>query len=136
MNMFSSRQQTWFRFSTPACLALAAGILFFAGCSKAKKPVVAETPAPAPENADPAVVDHAPAPPPAPAVAATPIAAPNGQPDMGELNRTLIRWIVRNRRPPANFADFAATAGVAIPPPPAGQKYIIAKNMHIQLVSQ
>jgi hypothetical protein len=60
----------------------------------------------------------------------------DGQPDLAELNRTLIRWIVRNRRPPANFGDFAGTAGVAIPPPPSGKKYFIAKNMKIQLVNQ
>jgi hypothetical protein len=37
---------------------------------------------------------------------------------------------------PANFDEFAATAGVPIPPPPAGKKYFLAKDMHIQLVNQ
>jgi hypothetical protein len=41
-----------------------------------------------------------------------------------------------NHRVPANFDDFAATAGVVIPPPPAGKKYVIRKDMHIELVNQ
>jgi hypothetical protein len=36
---------------------------------------------------------------------------------------------------PAALAD-EKSAGVAIPPPPAGKKYVIAKNMHIQLVDR
>ncbi len=64
------------------------------------------------------------------------LAQPDGQPDLAELNRTLIRWIVAHKRAPASFEDFAATSGVQIPPPPAGKKYIIAKDMHIQLVSR
>jgi hypothetical protein len=71
-----------------------------------------------------------------PSATAAPADQPGAQPDLGVLNRALIRWIVGNRRPPANFEDFAATAGVTIPPPPAGKKYIIAKNMHIQLVDR
>ncbi len=59
---------------------------------------------------------------------------PNSEPDLGELNRGLLRWLMRNHRRPANFEDFAATAGVAIPPAPAGKKYVISKDMHIQLV--
>ncbi len=64
------------------------------------------------------------------------LAQPNGEPDMGELNRTLLRWVLANRRRPASFEDFAATAGVPIPPPPAGKKYIIGKDMHVILVSR
>jgi hypothetical protein len=60
----------------------------------------------------------------------------NAAPDFAELRRALARWLVRNRRPPANFEDFAATAGVVIPPPPAGKKYVITKDMHIQLVDR
>jgi hypothetical protein len=128
-------KQPIFQSSLSVCLALVAGALVLAGCSKAKK-TAAEAPAPSAQELKQAENDHMPAPSPTAPVALAPLATPTGQPDMGELNRTLIRWIVGHRRPPANFAEFAATAGVAIPPPPAGQKYIIAKNMHIQLVSQ
>lgn len=116
---------------------LVAGVLLFSGCGKAKKSA-SETPAPAPatETAKQTAPDHLSVLAPAPGTAPAVVAAPNGEPDLGELNRNLIRWIVRNQRRPANFEDFAATAGVVIPPAPAGKKYVIAKNMHIQLVSQ
>jgi len=110
-------------------LSLAA-VVAVSGCGK--KNVSATIPAPASNTAaqvaeQPAALNNA----------TTPAAAkPNGEPDLAELNRGLIRWIVRNRRPPANFQDFAATAGVTIPPAPPGKKYVIAQNMHIQLVNQ
>jgi hypothetical protein len=62
--------------------------------------------------------------------------APPAGPDLAEINRTLIRWIVRNRRPPGSFEEFASSAGAPIPPAPAGKKYIIGGNMHVQLVNQ
>ena len=70
-----------------------------------------------------------------PATAHAATAPPTG-PDLAEINRTLIRWIVRNRRPPGSFAEFASSAGAPIPPAPAGKKYIIGGNMHVQLVNQ
>jgi len=73
---------------------------------------------------------------PAPPNSPVGVAASNGEPDLGELNRAMLRWLGRNRRTPANFDDFAATAGVAIPPAPAGKKYVIAKDMHVQLVNK
>jgi hypothetical protein len=60
----------------------------------------------------------------------------DGQPDLDALNRAMVRWLVGHRRVPANFDEFAATAGVTIPPPPSGKKYAIAKNMHVILVNQ
>jgi hypothetical protein len=67
---------------------------------------------------------------------ATPTAPANAGPDLAELNRGLIRWIVRNRRAPGSFEEFSSSSGVSIPPPPAGKKYVIGQNMHIQLVNQ
>lgn len=62
--------------------------------------------------------------------------APAGAPDLDSLNRALRSWILANRRPPKSFDDFAASAGVPIPPAPAGKKYVIGGNMHIQIVNQ
>lgn len=69
-------------------------------------------------------------------VATAPVVTPSGEPDMGELNRCLLRWVLGHRRKPANFDEFAATANVAIPPAPAGKKYAIDSSMHIVLVKQ
>lgn len=65
-----------------------------------------------------------------------PAAQQNGQPDLAELNRDLIRWIVGHKRPPNSFEEFAASAGVTIPPAPPGKKYILANPPRIQLVNQ
>jgi hypothetical protein len=67
--------------------------------------------------------------------AAPAVTQPAAGADLGELNRGMIRWIVANRRRPNNFEDFAATANMAIPPPPTGKKYVIDSTMHIQLVN-
>jgi hypothetical protein len=52
-----------------------------------------------------------------PAAPVAPVVQPSGEPDLGELNRCLMRWLMANRRRPASFEDFAATAGTPIPPP-------------------
>jgi len=67
---------------------------------------------------------------------ATNVAAPNATPDLNALNMALRQWLMRNRRTPANFEEFAATAGVTIPPPPAGKKYAITKRMEVVLVDR
>jgi hypothetical protein len=134
MKIFSGRKKTFLQSSPAVCLAFVALAFFGAGCGKAQKPV-AVTPVNSADGAN--QTETAPAPAPAPTAAAFPaVTTSDGGLDMGELNRCLIRWVVRNRRPPANFEDFASTAGVAIPPPPAGKKYFIARNMHILLVSE
>ena len=60
----------------------------------------------------------------------------DGAVDLPELQRTVIRWVVANRRRPNSFEDFAATAGIPIPPPPAGKKYILTHDLHVQLVNR
>jgi len=124
------------------CLALVLGAaMFAAGCGKSK-PSTPVSPAPAAtnttNNTQPAETNQVSAytPPEPPAGPATPNVAPNAAPDLGELDRAMLRWLVSHHRRPANFEEFAATAGVVIPPPPAGKKYVIAKNMHIQLVDR
>ncbi len=109
------------------------GAVVFAGCGKAKP---SNASAPSAEELKQAEIEHRPVPSSNAPVALAPLATPHRQPDKGELNRTMIRWIVGRRRPPANFEEFAATPGVTIPPPPAGKKYIIAPNMHVQLVNK
>ena len=56
--------------------------------------------------------------------------------DVPSLQREVVKWIVRNRRTPKNFEEFAATAGIQIPPPPAGKKYSLTPQMHVQLIDQ
>ncbi len=104
-----------------------------AGCGKQ-----AQTPAPpAPAPQDTNASQPAPAAPaagvnsgPAPAAAAT-----NAIVDLRPLNQALMGWVYRNGRRPANFEEFAATAGIQIPPPPPGKKYSISGRGLISLVN-
>jgi hypothetical protein len=138
------------------CAGLLAAALLSAGCHKAADTSSAPPPAPpAPVAAAPDTNQDTQAAAPAPAssrldpqthepVAAPLVAAPDaapivnqsGDPDMQEMNRALLRWLVANRRRPNSFADFASSAGVQIPPPPAGKKYVITPTMHVVLVNQ
>lgn len=143
MKIFPVQKQ--FRFKAIALIVALAGCgLVFSGCGKktptaqtpaavneTPAPAAAETPAP-PMAADTVSTDH----PEAVVLSRQPLTTANGSPDLGEINRTMIRWIVRNRRAPSSFGEFAATAGVTIPPPPAGQKYIIGGDKHVLLVPQ
>ena len=65
-----------------------------------------------------------------------PEAAGSAQPNLAALDHSLLQWIFQNKRTPTNFEDFAATAGVTIPPPPPGEKYAITKNMRVELVDK
>lgn len=112
----------------PSALVLAV-ILGACGCGKKATQQATPPPAPAPEAQTPAAAQQS-------QTATQPTAAASNEPDLPEINRALIRWIVGHKRRPANFEEFAATAGTPIPPPPAGKKYIIGGNMHVQLVNQ
>lgn len=110
-------------------LVLVAALLS-SGCKKATEAKPASAAAEVQPAADQAPVSNT-------VVTTTPAAAqPAAGPDLGELNRGMIRWIVANRRRPNNFEDFAATANMTIPPPPAGKKYVIDDTMHIQLLNR
>ena len=74
--------------------------------------------------------------PPEPTQPPTPAVQTEAQPDLPELNRSLLRWMMGHRHRPKDFEEFAATAGVTIPPPPAGKKYRIGKDLHIVLVDR
>jgi len=123
------------------CLALILGAaVFTAGCGKKSEKPSSSAPPPVQTTQDvsqPAAPSSAVNSQPVPVVLATnAAAATNAAPDLTGMRRALGKWLVRNRRVPANFEDFAATAGVVIPPPPAGKKYVITKDMHIQLVDR
>ena len=114
--------------------AIAAAALFSTGCGKSKPPVIQTA---MDQNTNQAARDQAPVyQQPAPASPAVVSAQPPTAPDLKELNRSVLRWILGNRRRPQNFEEFAATAGVTIPPPPAGKKYALGKDMHVQLVDR
>lgn len=118
--------------------AVLAAILALPGCSKKTSSV---TPIVPPAAADQSQAQAAPpsSQPQAPQPGnptGEPLVQPTGQPDLGAINRVLIRWIVGHKRIPADFQEFASTCGVSLPPPPPGQKFIITKNMHVQLASK
>ena len=77
---------------------------------------------------------------PVPAAPSAPISAPivqaQGQVDMAQLNRVARFWMLRNRRRPTDWDDFVAHAGVQIPLPPPGKKYVLSQNMRVTLVDQ
>lgn len=116
MNIFSgSVRFTRAHRSAKRFVLFLAILAFSAGCSHKN-----EQPAPSPQQTNSSISNTN--------------AAATAEPDLAELNRAMRRWLIANRRPPKNFGEFAATAGVPIPPPPAGKKYIIAPNMHVELV--
>ncbi len=122
-----------------SCLLLAA--LCSTGCHKAVDTTAAVPPAPGTNQDSQAIIadtqSHAPVP--APVVAdpnAPPLVKPNGDPDLHQLDRAMLRWLVANQRRPSSFAEFAASAGVTIPPPPPGKKYALNQGMHVILVNQ
>jgi hypothetical protein len=105
-----------------------------AGCSK-KDESSAAAPLPPPQTN---AASSAPAMPPAvansqsgPAASAT-----NAMPDLRPLNQALIAWIIQNRRHPATFEEFAASANIQIPPPPPGEKYVLNSRGLISLVNR
>ena len=97
--------------------------------SSAPPPVGSNTDVPAPGSGPPV---------PNPTVTGPLMTATNaaGQPDFPEMNRDVRRWLLRNRRAPKDFAEYAASATIQIPPPPAGKKYALDKHLHVILVSQ
>jgi len=57
-------------------------------------------------------------------------------PDLRELNGALFDWVVQHQRRPANFEEFAASAGIQIPPPPPGKKYALNSRGLVSLVNR
>jgi hypothetical protein len=97
-----------------------ANALLVAGCSKQSQSSTSSASTPQGANASQST----------PAATVT-----NGQPDLRPINRALMQWVMQNHRAPANFEEFAASAGISIPPPPPGKKYVINSHGLINLVN-
>jgi hypothetical protein len=149
MKMFSTFIQIGSRFLsqyqiTSGFTFVLAAVLFSAGCSKSKSPsveipapqAVAETTPAQPAAAEPSANSQPDITPSTDVPAAALAANTNAGPDLGQMDRALLRWLAGNKRRPASFEDFAATASIPIPPPPAGEKYVIDKRMHVELVEK
>lgn len=61
---------------------------------------------------------------------------PNAGVDLAEMTRDVRRWILKNQRPPKDFEDYAASPTTPIPPVPAGKKFILTKQMSVDLVKK
>lgn len=57
-------------------------------------------------------------------------------PNLATLTRGVRRWVAANRQVPASFEDFTAKSGINAPPPPAGKKYALSKEMRVILVDK
>lgn len=102
------------RLTTKKLLQVTCIGLLFTGCGK--KAAEVTTPAPAQMQA------------------AAPPVDPTSNIDLAQMTRDVRRWILKNQRPPKDFADYAATATTPIPPTPVGKKFAITKEMSVVLV--
>jgi hypothetical protein len=50
------------------------------------------------------------------------------------LNRSVLQYRMQNHRNPTSVEELAAFAGVQVPPPPAGKKYVFNSRGLIVLV--
>jgi hypothetical protein len=119
---------------------LVAGVAAFSGCGK-KPPTAASTPNPpdsaqAPASQPP--VNNTAKPPQVYSAPASPavVSTQNGEPDLKQINRAYVGWIMRTQKHAKTFEEFVTASGIQIPPPPAGKKFIIDKRGYIALVSQ
>jgi hypothetical protein len=118
-------------------LALIWGVAMFAtGCGKKESAAPSATTA-APEQiaTQETAATTAPSQPVHTLVSATAAAnADNGLTVLQQLNRSVIRYRIQNHRNPTNVEEVAAFAGVQVPPPPPGKKYVFNGRGLIVLV--
>ena len=114
------------------CVALIwAALLLVAGCSKPNTPP--PTPPPSSDVTNTPATSSTVAPITyAPATGAT--NASDTQTELQTLNKALLGWMIKNRRHPQDFAEFASTANIQIPAPPPGKKYTLNQRGFITLV--
>ena len=124
----------YFQSSAYVVLALAGGMLVWAGCGKQPTPPPAATvtTTDVTTTATASQQMYKPAAAPAPTIA---VAAQGGA-DLKQLNHVYIGWIVQNRQRPKTFEEFITLSGVQVPPAPDGKKYVIDGNGFINLVSR
>jgi hypothetical protein len=117
-------------------LALIWGVAMFAtGCGKKESAAPSATTA-APEQTATqetaaATAPSHPADTPSPAAMA---AANNGMPVLQQLNRAVLQYKIQNHRNPTSVEEVAAFAGIQVPPPPPGKKYVFNGRGLIVLV--
>jgi hypothetical protein len=116
---------------------LLASTLFVSGCSR-KSGEMGNSQANAQTNqvVETAPPVGAPVPPAQSAPETTSIVQADGQANMAELDRVARTWMLRNHRRPTSWEDFAANAGVQIPPPPPGKKYVVSRDMRVTLMDR
>ena len=124
------RRSAGWRFNLLAASVALALPLLCGSCSKKNDTVARSAPAPTPAS------ESTTAAPPTVASTFVPATATNAMPDLRPLNHALLIWIVHNRRHPSSFEEFAANAGIQIPPPPPDKKYIIDSRGLISLVNR
>ena len=123
------------------CVLFLGAFIFVAGCGKgenagpstattASPPATVES-TPSPTESSPATTNSAADSPPAPAVT---ISENGSATVLQQLNRALVQFKFQHHRAPATFEDFAASANIQIPAPPAGKKYAINGRGVIVLV--
>lgn len=118
-------------------LVLSGLLLLVFGCHKASNAPDNSTAQSAGSNTDASVPGMSP-PVVSPEVTGPLMTATNatGDPDYAVMNRDVRRWLLRNRRAPKSFAEYAASATILIPTPPPGKKYALDKHLHVILVAQ
>jgi hypothetical protein len=115
-----------------ASLALALAVTV--GCGKSDSPPQSAAP---PASSDSSAQQT---PSPAPLALQNPEPLATTDPDdtqktLQGLNRALMGWMIRNHRHPKTFEEFAGSANMQIPNPPAGKKYALNARGFIVLVS-
>jgi hypothetical protein len=113
------------------CLVLLIAVT--AGCGKSGDSV-SVAPAPPPAPSSDAATAQAPVPVPQPMQTVVVTNTDDQTKQMQALNRALVGWMIRNRRHPQTFQEFASTAGFQIPNPPPGKKYTLNTRGFIVLV--
>ena len=118
-------------------LALIWGVAMFAtGCGKKESAAPsATTVAPEQTATQETAAATAPSQPVHTPVSATAAAnADNGLTVLQQMNRSVIQYRIQNHRNPTSVEEVAAFAGVQVPPPPPGKKYVFNGKGFVVLV--